>query len=181
MQITDISISYEATQSLSNYSNVRPGIRLTAHLDEGDSPETVKATLLDEARTMIHEEIDDALIADGQPPRHYIGPRYRVLYERQAHIVVILPDDDDTYSRLPSPGDWVSSSGVRPSRQMRLDQARDVAARLAAYMGEGSSIVDCYDGDLSRLVVPEPGDPNADPTQLPDEDEEDDDSKQIPF
>jgi len=159
MQIIEITVSYEATQSLSDYSNVRPGIRLTVRLDEGDDPVIARQTLLDEARTIIYQEIDDCLFIDGKAPRYYNGPRYRVEYSRERRWVVILPDDDDLYQKLFELGDdWCSSRDMRPSRGMRLDQAYTVAARLVADNAEKQYVVvDCSDGDLSHLATVPPG------------------------
>jgi len=163
MQITDISISYELTQSLSGYCNVKPGIRLSAHLDEGENSEAVKLALLDEARVFVQDEIDQALIADDQPPRYYAGPRFMVMLNSESRRVVILPDQNELMHTLPGPGNWVHSFNVRPGRGMRLDQAHDVAVRMAA--SHIFPVVDCHDGDLSRLADGAPA-PSPEPDPL---------------
>ncbi len=145
MQITEITVSYEATQSLSDYSNVRPGVRLTAVLVGHDDPTAVQQTLLNEARSIVQEEIDDCLIADGKAPRYYDGPRYQVVYNRETRIVAILPNETKPID-LPGPGAWFHKT----FRRMRLDQARGIAQDLA--QDHDWRLIDCHEGDLSPLV-----------------------------
>jgi hypothetical protein len=191
MQITEITISYEATQSLSGYCNVRPGVRLTARLEDGEEYVEVRQSMLDEARAIIHAEIDDALIGDNQPPKYYSGPRYSIGYNMKTRQIAIVPDEmtGDLWEM-----NFVAHPAVRPSRQMSADQARAVASRLAAYLSRAENVytvVDCSDGDLTRLsqavteqTEPGPGNPATDPTKLnddfdfePDEDGDDEDDE----
>jgi len=147
MQIIEITISYEATQSLSDYSNVRPGIRLTVRLDEGDDPVITQQALLNEVRTIIHKEIDDCLIADGKAPRYYMGQRYQVVYNMERHIIALLPDETKPVD-LPGPGSWFHEA----PRRLRLDQARRIAHRFAG--DREYQVMDCCNGDLSHLAEP---------------------------
>ncbi len=155
--ITEITVSYEATQSLEGYCDVRPGIRITARVDDGQDPQEVKLYLFNEARHIVHDEVDAALIRDGQPPRYYIGPRYSVGYNRETHQVAIVPDEKtgDLWDM-----DFVSHPVIRPARKMSPDQAMDVAERLADYIGDKAeniyTIVDCSDGCLGRLATQAP-------------------------
>jgi hypothetical protein len=45
VKITQITVSYGETQSLPEYSNVKPNVTLTATLDPTDSPEQAEAAL----------------------------------------------------------------------------------------------------------------------------------------
>jgi hypothetical protein len=159
MQIIEITVSYEATQSLSGYCNVRPGIRITARLDDGENHREVEEALLVEARATVHREIDEALVRDGQPPRYYTGPRYRVEYNSETRQVAILPDTEAAYRTLLTMGNWLSHFSIKPTRQMSADQVRAVAVRLADHLSDETetyTLVDCSDGGLSRLAIGHP-------------------------
>lgn len=146
MKIIEITISYEATQSLSDYSNVRPGIRLTAALGENEDYEIAQMQLLSEAKSVVQSEIDRCLILDGKAPRYYAGPRFQVLHSRELHVIVIMPNEAD-YHLLPGMGTGWYHAGVR---KMALDQARRVAADLSGQ--NGFAVVDCSNGDLAGLA-----------------------------
>ncbi len=144
MNITEITVSYEATQSLSDYSNVRPGVRLTATLGENDDYVIARQNLLAEARAVVHEEIDRCLIGDGKAPRYYIGPRFQAMHNRDLHVIVIMPNEASP-NLLPGFG-WYHH-GVR---RMSLDQARRLMTEYVAQTG--FTAVDCSNGDLSIMT-----------------------------
>ena len=151
MKITEITVSYEATQSLSDYSNVRPGLRLTATLAENDDYVIARQSLLAEARAVVESEIDRCLIADGKAPRYYIGPRFQVMYSRDLHVIIIMPNEASP-NLLPGFG-WYHHA----VRRMSLDQARQVVRELAAQ--NGFAVLDCSNGDLSGLAKFVPSEP----------------------
>src|SRR5215510_12607964 len=114
MKITQITVSYGATQSLPEYSNIKPQLTLTATLDEGEAFEAVEAELWALAKGHVHEQIDQALEASGQSAKYDPCPRFQVLRTyRDYHasrgadqpplFVVIVPDgvklDEETYGR----------------------------------------------------------------------------------
>lgn len=169
MKLTQITVSYGETQSLPEYSNVKPNITLTAALDDGDDPAAVEAELWQQAQAAVHEQIDLALEANGRAAKHSTEPRYQVM--RTAHdrwrrdddppnpppLVVILPDAMNLDKRFVHVG-WPESRKLRYHHALQI--AHDRAGELSA------PIVDCSDGDLSRLA-------NA----LPDEAVNEDNSK----
>jgi hypothetical protein len=161
MKITQITVSYGATQSLPEYSNVKPNLTLTATLDEGDVPGEVEAELWAHVRSEVHAQIDLALEASGQPARYDPCERFQVLRTYRDHyarpgvdqpplFVVIVPDgvklDEETYGRR-----FLSVGYSSSSRNLRPGHAMQVAAEVVTQ--DGATLIDCSDGDLSRLAV----------------------------
>ncbi len=173
MNIIQITVSYGATQSLPEYSNVKPSLTLTAALDQGEDVALVEAQLWEHARTAVHAQIDQALEANGKPAKYDPAPRYQVLrtYWNQwdhrgetkpPQYVIIAPDaltlDRGAYSQ----GLIVDSS------KLRYAHAQKVAAELLGDKDEGYTLIDCADGDLSRLdaVLPLKPDEEKRPASL---------------
>lgn len=205
MQRTKIVVGYQHTRNLGNYSNARPSITIEAVLDEGDDPEVVKAALHSEAVAYVHEAIDQALELDGQPATFSGEPRFRL--ERTADVafgawnerrrvvsppeklLVILPVGIKLRDNSGDNKSWWTSQGGN-WHKMRFAAIHNVAD---AWMVDepGYRLIDCSDGDLSRLpawsleapIDPGPPAPTpvADPSDLGgyvvldegDEDEED--------
>jgi len=150
MRITQVTVSYGETQSLPEYSNVKPQLSLTAELEPGDNPDAAKAALWATAIADVREQIDLALEAIGRPAKHdRISPRYQVMRSgftptRQC-LIVIAPND----AEQPGRGDFASASYDR-SRNLRLGHARAVAAEVAGNY-HNAIVLDCSDGDLSPI------------------------------
>lgn len=166
MQITEITVSYGRTQSLEAYCNVRPSVTLKATLDEGDDPEAARRALLDEARALVHEEVDQALEDDGKAAKYSPEPRYRLYISDEAkwvgrdrwggrttkvdapeRLLVLVPNS----ARLDAgdaPTWWSRPYGA--SSKLRMRHAQRV---IAAYLRENPEfiLVDCADGDLTRI------------------------------
>src|SRR5688572_23962743 len=83
VKLTTITVSYGETQSLPEYSNVKPQITLGATLDEGDDPAQAEAYLWQLAKDSVHAQIDLALEANGRPAKHSTEPRYQILQTRR--------------------------------------------------------------------------------------------------
>lgn len=158
MRITTITVSYGETCSLPEYSNVKPSITLTAELDEDDGREQVEADLWAMARSSVREEIDAALELHGRAAKYSEEPRYQVIkshkYDRwdtpagtisppYEPIVVILPNE------INERFDGYVHAAYGESRNLRYHHALQVAQRVVA--AEGARLVDCSDGDLSRI------------------------------
>ncbi len=166
MNITQITVSYGETQSLPEYSNVKPSLTLTAVLSENEDAAAVYAALWEEARTAVHAQIDDALERNGKPAKYDPAPRYQVLRtywnqwdhrgeQKPAQYVIIAPDalklDRGAYSqRL-----------ICDSSKLRLGHAQKVAAELLGDTSEGYTLLDCSNGDLSALEAVLPPKPIA--------------------
>jgi hypothetical protein len=172
MQITQITVSYGETQSLPEYSNVKPNITITATLDAGDTPETVEAELWYHAKAAVHAEIDAALERNGRPAKYDPAPRYQVLRtywnqwdhrgeSKPPQYVIIAPDaikfDRGAYAqRL-----------IVDSSKLREGHAQKVAAELLGDKDEGYTLLDCSDGDLTPLNLAI-GAPESNPDAAPD-------------
>ena len=159
MNITTITVSYGETQSLPEYSNVKPLLSITATLDEGEDVALIEAQLWEHAKDAVHAQIDLALEANDKPAKYSTEPRYQVMktarndyFERgkpePPRLVVILPDalnpkDATDRARL-------VHAAYGASRNLRYAHALRVAHE-AAESYEGAAILDCSDGDLTPL------------------------------
>lgn len=173
MNITQITVSYGETQSLPEYSNVKPNITITATLDEGDDEIAIEAALWQHAKAAVHAQIDAALEANGKPAKYSTEPRFQVLrtYWNQwdhrgetkpPQYVIIAPDalklDRGAYSqRL-----------ICDSSKLRYVHAQKVACELLGDTSENYSLLDCSDGDLAPLNLALPA-PESNPEYAPTE------------
>lgn len=66
--IKTITIEYQLTFNLGNYSSVRPSVAITAELAEGENVEAVTQSLQDQARQEVENEIDRTLTQQGRAP-----------------------------------------------------------------------------------------------------------------
>lgn len=160
MKLTQITVSYGMTQSLPEYSNVKPQLTLTATLDEDDTPEAVEAALWAHAKTTVREEIDRTLEACGQAAKWSEEPRYQVMrtyqdrYNRpkdapeMPKIVVVFPNDLEL-DRERFGARFVHALYAE-SRKLRYAYAIQEAAKVAEK--EGATLLDCTDGNLDRLL-----------------------------
>jgi hypothetical protein len=160
MNITQITVSYGETQSLPEYSNVKPNLTITATLDAGEDVAIVEAQLWEHAKDAVHAQIDAALEANNIPAKYSTEPRFQVLktrtssyYDRGApvppKVVAIVPDGlklDDRFV----------GAGYHGSRKLRYGHALRMASEN---VDEGYTLVDCADGDISRLLAQLPEDP----------------------
>lgn len=156
MKITQITVSYGETQSLPEYSNVKPNLTLTATIEPEDDPTQVEFELWAWARDSVHAQIDAALEANGKPAKYSTEPRYQVLrtYWNQwdhrgetkpPQYVIIAPDE------LKLDRGAHSQRLIVDSRKLRSAHAQKVAAELMGDKDEGYTLLDCSDGDMSRL------------------------------
>ncbi|MBX3058283.1 MAG: hypothetical protein KF770_17610 [Anaerolineae bacterium] len=151
MEINQITITYSRTQSLGNYSNVKPGCTLTATLQPGEPLAAAAIDLLETAKAIVHEEIDAALEADGSQPMFYGGPLFAARYSSTRGLVVIHPAGDD----LPAAQNWRDSDRWHVLRRaVRPETARRDAEHHAA--GNNMLLLDCSDGDYGRIPGPGP-------------------------
>lgn len=158
MKLTQITVSYGETQSLPEYSNVKPNLTLSAVLDEGDDPQAAERYLWEQAKTSVHEQIDLALEANGKAAKYSTEPRYQVMQTYRNHwrskddppalppLVVILPNEAKLDDKR-----FVHASHSADSRKQRLHVARRIAAQVAGEFG--AELIDCSDGDLSSLEL----------------------------
>lgn len=144
MKITEISVSYEETCSLPGYNNVRPGVRLTAQVED-EPANAVAVLLMDQARSAVREEIDFALMCAHKAPKYFDGQRYKIVYSWQRRICLVIPQEHD------APDDFsVVMAGDCDTSELLLSQAREYAERYATLRSDAT----CYtivDGDYSAL------------------------------
>jgi hypothetical protein len=190
--ITEVRVSYGLTQSLPEYSNVKPQLSLTATLHDDDDPAAVERELWQACRASVHEQVDQALESVGRAARYSDAPRFKVLRTSPDHralaagaavVVVILPNElvvEDAAQSL------YHANYSGDSTKLRSQHALRVAAAVAADCSGDSKrciLVDCSTGDLSALeqalVDAAPTQPVADsrraPELVPDDDDDDDD------
>lgn len=160
MNITQITVSYGETQSLPEYSNVKPSITLTAVLSDGDDPAAAEADLWLQAKNAVREQIDLALEANGKAAKWSGEPRYQVMetyWDQWSHkgetkppqYVIILPNSIDpdrgAYAqKLVHAGHYSGDS-----RKLRYDHARRIAAEVC--QERDYTLLDCSNGDLTPL------------------------------
>lgn len=166
MRITQVTVSYGETQSLPEYSNVKPHITLTAEIAANDDPTEVEHQLWGWARDSVHALIDSALESNGRAAKYSAEPRFQVLrtyHDRYGSrgapppaLVVILPNDAPT-GRDELGVSLTHTNSEGEARKLRLAYAQRVAARAAAEYG--AVVIDCSDGDLSRLAAALPSPP----------------------
>lgn len=92
--ITEIQVTYQTTENLGNYSNVKPSVSLTARMDEGDDPEVEREKLMATARAMVQTEVDNALEASDLSPKYSTDPLFDVLVkssEKHGRFIAIVP------------------------------------------------------------------------------------------
>lgn len=152
MKITTVTVSYGQTQSLPEYSNIKPQLTLTAELEPGDDLAAVQAALWTEARSAVRELIDQALEGEGRPAKYSTEPRYQVVKVRPdrysphlPNLVAIFPNDEPLAQTSPFTG----ITTVHNYRNLRLAHAQRIAADAAA--SYGATLFDCSDGDISKV------------------------------
>ena len=160
MHITQITVSYGETQSLPEYSNVKPSLTLTATIDADDDPAVVEAQLWQLAKDSVHAQIDMALEANDRAAKYDPAPRYQIMrtyWDRYGQprgaieppeIVVILPNELELKERL---GQRLVHAGYPESRKLRYGHALRLARESARELG--ASLIDCADGELMRLAA----------------------------
>lgn len=154
MEITQVTVSYARTESLSNYCNIKPGVTLTATVQEGDDSKVVRNLLFGQAMDAVHQLVDDARERDGMRPKFYKGTLYRSWYNANRNCVVLAPET----AVLPNESNWkyVDHWHSRATAS-RAHQARENALeRTAEY--PGCVFVDCSDGNFDTLpALPDAG------------------------
>jgi len=66
MQITDVTVTVERTESLPGYRNFRRGIQLKASLDEGEEIETAVEALHTQARELVDAQVNARIEINAQ-------------------------------------------------------------------------------------------------------------------
>ena len=120
MNITQVTVGWQQTQSLPSYSNIKPSLSLTAQLSDGDNVDLVIEQLRNQARGFVEAQIDDALEANEQPAKYSLDARYDVLFCRQLEVplTAIVPHDSFTPKHF-----YRQHSGFRLAAAQRLAQA----------------------------------------------------------
>lgn len=161
MKITQITASYGATQSLPEYSNVKPALTLTAELEPGEDPKTAWLQLWEQARQAVHEQIDLALEANGRAAKYDPVPRFQVMRtywnewehrgkEKPPQYVVLLPDRI-TLNPAAYDQKLVHTGYGSESRRLRYTHALAVAQEAIQNNDDNPTLLDCSSGDLTAL------------------------------
>lgn len=161
MKLTQITVSYGETQSLPQYSNVKPNLTFTATLDEGDDVAAVEAELWAMAKAHVHEQIDRALEANSMAAKHSTELRYQVLQtywnewdhrgeEKPPQYVVILPNEvkieRGAYAQR-----LIGAAHEGDNRKLRYEHALAVARDVIRNSDDNPTLLDCSNGDLTLL------------------------------
>lgn len=161
MKITQITVSYGATQSLPEYSNIKPQLVLTASVDEGEDPAAVEAELWALTKAHVHEQIDQALEASGRAAKYSDEPRYQVLrtywnewdhkgQPKPPQYVIILPNEislnEKAYNQK-----LIHTGYGNESRKLRYTHALAVAQEAIQHNDDHPALLDCSNGDLAPL------------------------------
>jgi hypothetical protein len=151
MKLTQITVSYGATQTLPEYSNCKSSITLTAELGPDDDRAAVESELWALARASVHEEIDCALEANDRPAKYdTASPRFQVVKNVKTLgaplVVVIAPND----AVLPEHIRFLSAN-YAASHNLRIGHARRIAAETAE--NSNAAVIDCSDGDLTPILA----------------------------
>lgn len=143
MQITEITVTYQETANLGNYSNVKPMVTLRATIESGDTPEIMQLVLLDQARKAVQDQIDQALEQDGQAPKYSTDPRFDVLTYYPEKLLFIVPVKSGLANN-----NRVSTV----SHGFRLHKANESAAAYAVRYPE-YRLFDCSDGNTQEVAA----------------------------
>jgi len=156
LKLTTITVSYGETASLPDYSNTKPHITYTAELGPDDDPAQIESALWQQAQDAVRARIDDALELHGKPAMYDPAPRCQVIKSKTWYrynipagmiappyesIIAILPDE------IARPDGYFHT--YNESRNLRYMHALRIAARVSAE--DGARLIDCADGDLSRI------------------------------
>lgn len=148
MKITEISVSWKETCSIpGEYSNVTPEFGLKAALGDFDNPDEVREQLLNEVKQHVQSRIDNVLEAHNESPKYSDEPLFRLRYSRDEKLYVIVPNDERLLREM---NGFFDIYGLKP---MRLSKIRAEAQRKTVNR-ENSVLIDCSDGDLSKLPKP---------------------------
>lgn len=149
MKVTQVTVSYSETYSTGNYGNVKPSVSFTATLDEGDEETTVRKILMEVARDQVRSEIDDVLEANGQPAVYSSDPRFKLLYNRDAKAIAVVPT---SIPGIQLPAGYMGT--YRATSDMRLAAALHRANDMAEDWD--AKVYDCSDLDFSKLPKAQP-------------------------
>ncbi|NBB87718.1 MAG: hypothetical protein GVY12_16035 [Bacteroidetes bacterium] len=148
MTIKRIAVSYAETVTTGDYCNARPSVTYEAELEPDDRPDQVQRGLQRQARITVREEVNQALEASGKRAKYHDGPTYQILESRrdfEERVIIIVPNQMRD-ERLEDYTGWYGPDITN----IRYEHAKRVAKGRAKYR-EGVEIIDCSDGDLSKL------------------------------
>lgn len=118
MNITSVTVGWQQTQSLPEYSNIKPSVIFTAQLGEEDDLAGVVFELRTMAKEFVEAQIDDALEANERPAKYSLEARYDVYVCSQLtpRLTAIVPH-----------GSYKSKHLYRQHENFRLTAARKLA------------------------------------------------------
>jgi hypothetical protein len=144
MKITSVTVEYGLTENLGDYNNVRPSVRITADVLEGEDPDDVFGELWERAEDEVKEGVNQALEAHGRPALYHEGPRFDAV--RAGNNVFVIPSKHGLDREVESWLYW-----LRGEKGHRYEHALELAEVMADE--RGTVVVDCSDGGLSPVVA----------------------------
>lgn len=155
MNITQVTVSWQQTQSLPAYSNIKPGLTLTAQLQDGDNIDEVIVALRDQARSFVETHIDEALERNDVPAKYSEDLRYDVFAHGRGpdRKVAIVPSGVFDAKQF-----WRVHSGHRIGKAISFAQAeRQQGGWLRTYISpeiaELIAIDDALDAERAARLV----------------------------
>jgi len=142
--ITTVTVGYGRTYSLPDCGNVKPSVTLTAEVGDGESTADVMGSLHALAQMHVENAIDDALEMEGQEPKFYTGPLYRIQKWMQRRAIVVLPVQ---VHGTDLPGDWRTAC----LGHFRLQTAASKAGHLLEQENGYRELMILDDGNLESV------------------------------
>jgi hypothetical protein len=182
MGTREITVRYEEKVGLPNYSNSTFGITEIITISDAEDADYVREGATALLRYQVQAEIDRIRERNGMAAKYDQGMRYKVLrnypqrvwvqgkgdvpVEGFKPVVVILPNGAEPDLRR-----FTGCTGRHESehRGITYRHAHQLATEAAT---DGAEVIDCADGDLSRLE-PYLNKPEPDIRREPDHDEDD--------
>jgi hypothetical protein len=136
MKLTEIHVGWEETCSLPGFSNVRPSVRLTAQIEEGDDLEKVREELLARARQAVRDQVDQALVLSNCEPKYSSCRRGDLLMSRDARQILLI----DSYDPDPA--------GFNPVQEFPRGMTWDLAVKRGKSLAQryGFGFIEAPDG-----------------------------------
>ncbi len=137
-----MNVEFHLTKQAEAYTSIRAGVSLPVFVEPDDDLHAIFETNLAAIRCTVQAEVDAEFEAVGKPAPYSKEPRGRILRLSGDRLAAIIPEYIQEHM-LPDP--WQRVSDYMAGH--RIDYIRAKAPEEF----QGFTIIDCADGDLSRL------------------------------
>lgn len=120
-------------------------VTLDATLDEGEYvyADTVRP-MMNQAQHTVYTLVDEALEDAGKVAKHSAEPRFKAMQSTKRKCIVIVPNE---LSLKALPDDFTNGWGIPTGARLEHLQSL-IRKRLPS---DGVQVIDCADGDLTRI------------------------------